>query len=79
MAETPQEGWWPLESNAPITQMFFQGGKGVANIVKTSLGWRAYSLTELNDSGTGGKPIGAGSVSTREEAQKQVEDYLAQK
>jgi hypothetical protein len=75
--ETPQNGWWPEESKAPITQMLFRNGKGLANIVKSGIGWRAYSLVEMNKSGTSGKPLAAVSVETRLEAQRQAEEYSA--
>jgi hypothetical protein len=76
--DTPQDGWFPEEAEAPMTQKLFRDGKPVANIVKSGVGWRSYSLLELNKSGTGGKPLANGSVETREEAQKQAEDYAAQ-
>lgn len=74
--DTPQDGWWPEEVNAPMTQMLFRNGKPIANIIKQSVGWRSFSTIELNKSGTTGKPLSdAGSVETRQEAQKQAEDY----
>jgi hypothetical protein len=67
--EPPQDGWWPEEANAPWTQMLFRRGRGVANVIKQPTGWRPFSLTEMNASGTGGKPL-SDTVSTREEARK---------
>lgn len=67
--EPPQDGWWPEEAHAPITQMLFRNGKGVANVIKQTAGWRPFSLLELNASKTGGKPL-SDTVSTREEAKK---------
>lgn len=74
---TTTEGWWPAEDQAPVTQMFFRAGRIVATIIKCGIGWRSYSLLKLNHSGTGGMPLSNGSVVTREEAKKQVEDYAA--
>lgn len=76
MSESPQDGWWPEEAQAPITQMLFSNGKPMANIIKSGAGWRSFSLTELNKSKTGGKPLTDGSVVTREEAKKQCEQYV---
>lgn len=73
--ETPENGWFPEESQAPMTQLLFRAGKPIANIVRSGVGWRGYSLVELNKSGTTGKPLGDGWVGTREEAKKQAEDY----
>jgi hypothetical protein len=56
--------------------MLFCDGKPIANIIKQTVGWRSFSLIEMNKSGTTGKPLSdAGSVETREEAKKQAEDY----
>lgn len=74
MSELPQDGWWPEESDAPMTQMLSVGGRRIANIIKQTVGWQAFSLIELNASKTGGNPL-ADSVLTREEARKQAEDY----
>jgi ferritin-like protein len=80
MADTPQNGWWPDEESATVTQMFFKDGKPTGNIVKitssTSITWRAYDLTKMNKSGTGANPITDGSVATREEAKQQVEKHV---
>lgn len=70
---TPQDGWWPEWSIAPVTQMLFREGKLVANVIKRSNGWRPFSLTELNRSGTGGTLL-SDTVTTREEAMKICEE-----
>lgn len=73
--QTPRDGWWPENADAPMTQMLFRDGRGMANIVKSSNGWRAYSLLETNASGTTGKPLADGSVPSRLAAQGQAEQY----
>jgi hypothetical protein len=63
-----------------MTQMFFFGGRPIANIIRQpgilQRRWRAFSLVEMNKSGTTGKPLGE-SVDTREAARKIAEDYAA--
>ena len=73
--EPPENGWWPEEAFAPMTQMLFRRGKAIGNVVRTSVGWRIYSLIEMNNSGTGGLPLTKGSVKERSTARKQVEEY----
>jgi hypothetical protein len=77
----PQDGWWPAEADAPMTQMYFIAGRPIANIIRQpgilQRRWRAFSLVEMNKSGTTGKPLGD-SVDTREDARKIAEDYAAQ-
>lgn len=77
MSEVPQDGWWPEEANSPVTQMLFRNGKPVANVIKSSAGWRSFSMIELNKSGTTGKPLTDGSVESRSEAKKQSEEYAS--
>lgn len=73
--ELPSDGWWPEESAAPMCQWFRKGGKSIAQVVRqTGDRWRAFSMLELNKSGTTGKPL-FGSVDTREEAKEQCERY----
>lgn len=74
----PQNGWWPEEWDAPMVQMFLVAGRPIGQVVRASTRWRSYSMIELNQSGTTGKPLNpSGSVETRELAQKEVEAYAA--
>lgn len=77
--DMPQDGWWPSEENAPVCQWFIKGGRRISQVVRQGpRGWRAFSMIELNKSGTTGKPL-ADTVETRQEAQKQAEEYAATK
>lgn len=77
VVDTPQDGWFPEDDNAPITQMLFKNGHPIANIIKQGNdGWRSYSSVETNDQSSTGRPLSsAGSVATREEAKAQCETY----
>lgn len=76
--QLPSDGWWPAEDNAPMCQWFLKAGRHVAQVVRQGnpKGWRAFSMIEMNTSGTTGKPL-ADTVSTREEAKQQCETYAA--
>jgi hypothetical protein len=72
----PQNGWWPEEANAPMTQMYLVSGRPIGQVVRAAGRWRSYSMIEMNKSGTTGKPLNAdGSVETRELAKNEVEAY----
>lgn len=74
----PQNGWWPEEWDAPMVQMFLVAGRPIGQVVRAGGRWRSYSMIELNQSGTTGKPLNpSGTVETRELAQKEVEAYAA--
>lgn len=75
----PRDGWWPLEMDAPMCQWFRKGGRSVAQVVRQGgQRWRAFSMVEMNKSGTSGKPLFE-SVATREEARQQCEEYAAER
>jgi hypothetical protein len=76
MSEPPENGWWPDEAEATMVQKLLRNGTCVAQIVRSGMGWRSYSLIELNPSKTGGKPLRDCSVPTRKEAQAECEDYV---
>jgi hypothetical protein len=79
MDDMPVDGWWPAEADAPMCQWFRKGSRNISQVVRQSgQRWRAFSMVELNKSGTTGKPL-ADSVDTRQEAQKQAEEYAATK
>lgn len=73
---TPDNGWWPEDS--PVTQMLFKDKKQIANVIKQTIGWRPFSLIELNASKTSGKPL-SDSVATKEEAKIIAEKYADDK
>jgi hypothetical protein len=77
MPDIPDDGWWPKE--APMCQWFRKNGRSMAQVVKQGdRGWRAFSMIELNKSGTTGLPL-ADTVATREEAMRQCEAYAGER
>lgn len=79
MSDLPDNGWWPSETEAPVTQLLRKDGRNIAQVIRqTGNRWRAYSMIELNKSGTTGKPL-ADSVDTREEAKSLCEAYAEDK
>lgn len=71
----PDDGWFPSDELAIVAQTLFKSGKMIGQVVKNSLGWRPYSLLELNASKTGGKPLTDGSLPERVDAKAIVEEY----
>jgi hypothetical protein len=72
----PKDGWWPDEESATVSQWLLHKGLRVAQVIRQSLsGWRAFSMVQLNKSGTSGMPLGP-TVSTRDEARATCEEYL---
>jgi hypothetical protein len=73
--EMPLSGWWPDE--APMCQWLRKDGRNIAQVVKQGpRGWRAFSMVELNQSGTTGKPL-SDTVPTQDAAKKYCEEYAS--
>lgn len=72
--DTPDNGWYPEEDNAPVTQMLFKNGHPIANIIIQGSAWQAFSCIETNAQGSTGLPLGL-KVATREIAKIQCETY----
>jgi hypothetical protein len=75
--DLPEIGWWPEEFT--ICQWYRFNGRSVAQVVKQGTrGWRAFSMIELNKSGTTGKPLDD-TVESIEQAKQLCEDYAKRK